>query len=84
MKRTWLGVVVALAMATTCVEYSGAQEKQSNSAPETQKDRDPPPGAENMDTRAERAQTATPIPEGQGERRAATRAQTPANLSGGP
>ena len=69
----------ALALAITWVEYSGAQEKQSNATQQTPKDRDPPPGAENIDRKAERAQNTAPILEGQGQNWAAAQPQNPAN-----
>ena len=72
MMRTWIGAVALAAVTVGSAGYAGALEKspgqdQASAAQQTQKDRDPPPGAENMDKRAERMQNPVPMGESQGQ-----------------
>jgi hypothetical protein len=71
MKRTWISAAAAAAISVVSAAHAWSQEKQPNQAPAAQrmqKDRDPPPGAENMNKRAERMQSASPMSEGQGQK----------------
>ena len=66
MKRAWIGAAAAVAIAVGA-GYAGAQEKQpgQDQARAMQKDQDLPPGADNMDKRGERDQSAAPMNESQ-------------------
>jgi hypothetical protein len=83
MRRTWIRAVAAVAITTVgAAGHAGAQERQSGqdqvpAAHEMQKDRDPPPGNENISKRAERAQSTAPMSEGQGQRPADAPGQKP-------
>ena len=59
MRRIWIIVASALAIAMAG-GYAQAQEKQPGATQEMQQNRDPPPGAENMEKKGERAQIASP------------------------
>jgi hypothetical protein len=68
MRGTWISVAAAAAIMLDAAGYATAQQRQVGQDPapaaqERQKDRDPPPGTENMDKRAERAQSAAPTGE---------------------
>jgi hypothetical protein len=64
MRGTWISAAAAAAIMLDAAGYAAAQQRQAGQDPaptaQGQKDRDPPPGFENMDKRAERAQTAAP------------------------
>ena len=69
MKRTWIGAVTASVIIAGAA-YAGNAEReptrdQTRATHALPKNQDPPPGAENMDRRAERAQTAAPMGESQ-------------------
>jgi hypothetical protein len=73
MRRTWISTVAAAAISVISIGCALAQENQvsqdqARAAQKMQKDQDPPPGAENMDKRAERMQSAAPMSEGQGQK----------------
>ena len=68
MKGTWISAAGAAAIMLDAAGYATAQQRQTGQDPalaaqERQKDRDPPPGTENMDKRAERGQSAAPTGE---------------------
>jgi hypothetical protein len=76
MKRTWIGAA-AVSVIIASAAYAGDAAKeptqdQTRATHALPKDQDPPPGAENMDQRAERAQTAAPM----------SASQEPANSQG--
>ena len=60
MRRIRIGATAALALTIVMAGHAGAQGNQPTASPQTQNDRDPPPGAENLSKRAERAQSAAP------------------------
>jgi hypothetical protein len=69
MRKTAMGIVTAFAVSLIPAAYAEAQDKQPTSSQQMQKDRDPPPGdAQTPDKRGERAQTAAPMSEGQGQK----------------
>ena len=67
MKRTWIGAAAASVIIATAAYAGDAQrdpiQDQTRATHALPKNQDPPPGAENMDRRAERAQTAAPMGE---------------------
>jgi hypothetical protein len=68
MRRTWISAAAAAAISVVSAGHAWAQEKQPDRAPQAQKmqkDRDPPPGAENMNKRGERMQNTAPTDESQ-------------------
>jgi cytochrome c-type biogenesis protein CcmH/NrfG len=68
MRRTWISAAAAAGISVVSAGHVWSQEKQPDQAPaaqKMQKDRDPPPGGENMDKRAERVQNAAPTDESQ-------------------
>jgi hypothetical protein len=67
MKRIWIGAAAASVIIASAA-YAGDPEReptqdQIRAGHALPKDQVPPPGAENMDRRAERAQTAAPMGE---------------------
>ena len=71
MRRTWASAAAAAAISVVSAGYAWPQEKQPDQAPaaqKRQKDRDPPPGAENTDKRAERMQSASLMRDGQAQK----------------
>ena len=73
MKKTLIGAIAAAALTANLAGYAGAQEKQpgQGQAPAALKvpeGQDPPPGTETIDKRAERAQSAAPMSEGQDQK----------------
>jgi cytochrome c-type biogenesis protein CcmH/NrfG len=71
MRRTWISAAAAAAISVVLAGHAWPQEKEPDQAPAAQtmqKDRDPPPGPENMDKRAERMQSASPMSESQRQR----------------
>jgi hypothetical protein len=69
MNRTWIGAAAAFVIIASAA-YAGDAEReptqdQTRASHMLPKDQLPPPGAENMDRRAERAQTAAPMGESQ-------------------
>lgn len=68
MRRTWISGAAAAAISVVSAGHAWAQENEPGQAPQAQKmqkDRDPPPGAENMNKRGERMQNAAPADESQ-------------------
>jgi hypothetical protein len=67
MKR-WIGAAAVVAITVGAAGYAGAEEREPGPSQEIQYDRDPPPGAENMNKRAERAQSVAPMNGSQGQK----------------
>jgi hypothetical protein len=78
MRRTWISTTAAAAISVVSAGHSWAQvsagsaeaanRNQAHATQDMQNGRDSLPGAENMDKRAERMQSAAPMSEGQGQK----------------
>ena len=74
MRKTWISAAAGAAISVISAGHAWSQEKQPDQAPtaqKMQKDRDPPPGAENMNKRGERIQNSAPTDESQLQKPAA-------------
>ncbi len=82
MRRTWIGAAAAAALIVGAAGHAGAQERHSaqDQVPAGSggaEGSDPAPGAENINKRAERAQSAAPMSEGQGQKPTDAQGQKP-------